>query len=1214
MGISSEQGHYVALVAHQIRRNVFYHYSDQIVNTWDAARVQAASGDMTQVLIEFDVVPEVAPLLILSESSDYKRVEVDEPSASSSPPSGSTSSSSSSSAVETIPSASSNSGEPETDVPVCPDYEAKAVERPSVASEPVLAAVIPTDVGDAEAAVVCSSALKRKLPSETSTSPLIDPDADSNLNFDVTRLRRKDVEQVLKLRTLMPLRYTAFSEAFPGLLKTEINSKMLKVLVIKRSQEVLGYLYYIRAGRLRVIRELVVDTAFQRCGLAIRLIQHFKACAHIRRIEVELFADDLIDRLLFVRTGFSVSIPSTTPERVVLTWVSHSLRCSGTNLTSTHFANTGGSSNEVRGGSLHDLHFSGVASRLVTQGECVVANTNVRSLRNALKKGVLFFEKMRNIDLLVLTEVQAPFAKLETNERFKQAVSKYPVCFWNGCNRPARSSGYSGVGVCCKVMPQKVLFDFMGDDPTLSEGRIITLFFLDVVAVCVYSPASKTDDDCVRREFDYKLIEHVVQLRASHKLPVLVVGDLNVPPSSEDISENPNWVLQPRNYEQERARFQQLLKSGRLCDTTAKSGFTWYPEPHIRNQLAKQGQRLDLTLSPEGWTVVDCNVHHLDHFSDHRPVVLTFQVGPVVEIGFGLRRVSELTAGLDLSLFQNSSLVVGADFKSIVRTCVDCHTQLQLEDALAHDKFVPLWNGPKQKPHHALVYPEDSDEEDDDDVPVSAPAEPDNPAAFFSPAYHALLRDDGFNVSPKFSEYFLARNAVDPKADEPKFKMPTIVPSCARVKLAAQVVFHTVLLDTGCDLCLIDDAFARKAVQAFDTLFVKWTRNLVLGDGASRMVITGYIPLLIQFMTSTGTLVSAIQLFFCVSLLRDCLIIGDVFYHTDQKHHGADLSPSKRTMTLKGQTIPYAFRLKHVHLAAPRVIHIAGKATIEVTFPLNETFDGITGHVFDKLAISDVLVRLHGTPEVRGHIAVRLINLSSSTRVLKAGETIGCFQQFDDGCHIFEDESKEVRFKAMSRISKSDTYQAVSERLGFVMTVMNKPVREPGFQGSLTPGKSGGLQCALECDTTLAADNSYRSPPAALGVSVINIRKDHGVHLGQAGIDDVTVINIRKDHGLHLGQAGIDDVPLVIVGPLFRPSSPNVTRTSLVSLENSVWVVGQSSCVTGEVLTELKGNAMNIIVSDTLLDESQTVRTNEELPLSDIAPQTLVAPVCPGGA
>ena len=227
-------------------------------------------------------------------------------------------------------------------------------------------------------------------------------------------------------------------------------------------------------------------------------------------------------------------------------------------------------------------------------------------------------------------------------------------------------------------------------------------------------------------------------------------------------------------------------------------------------------------------------------------------------------------------------------------------------------------------------------------------------------------------------------------------RVNTIWPTESKHELAAQVVFCLSFFD----LCLIDDAFARKAVHAFDTLFVKWTRNLVLGDSVSRMISTGYIPLLIQFVTSTGTLTSAVQLFFCVSLLRDCLIVGDVFYPTDQKEHGADLSLSKRIVTLKGQTSPYAFRLKHVHLAAPRVIHIAGKSTVEVTFPLNETFDGIIGHVFDKLAI----------PDVRGHLAVRLINTSSSSRVLKAGETIGCFQQFDDGCHVVEDELSEVRF------------------------------------------------------------------------------------------------------------------------------------------------------------------------------------------------------------
>ena len=102
----------------------------------------------------------------------------------------------------------------------------------------------------------------------------------------------------------------------------------------------------------------------------------------------------------------------------------------------------------------------------------------------------------------------------------------------------------------------------------------------------------------------------------------------------------------------------------------------------------------------------------------------------------------------------------------------------------------------------------------------------------------------------------------------------------------------------------------------------------------------------------------------------------------------------------------------------------------------------------------------------------------------------------------------------MTRVSKSGTYPAVSECLGLVVTCMNKPSIEnwgPGFQGSLTPGKGGGLQCALECGTTLAADNSYRSPPAALGC-MSSVMKGLGFRLNE-------------------GHYGTDDIPLVIVLP-----------------------------------------------------------------------------------
>jgi hypothetical protein len=473
----------------------------------------------------------------------------------------------------------------------------------------------------------------------------------------------------------------------------------------------------------------------------------------------------------------------------------------------------------------------------------------------------------------------------------------------------------------------------------------------------------------------------------------MLVGDLNVPPEPEDISEHHPWVTQPRNYETERASFQHLLQCGQVYDTTSKSGFTWHPEPHLYNQRAKVGQRLDLTLLPKDWVVTDCNIRHLDTFSDHRPTIVSFRNGPAIEINYGLRSMSKLTAGLDLALFHSSKLVEKETFKDILRTCIGCHDQIQLDRAIdTHSTFVPLYNGPLQKAHHAVVYPGDDTSGDESSEDLD-PETLDEVTPSFPPAYVAILQDDGARIYPTFSNFFLANNTTQDMTTHIPTKLPSVVPSFAKVKLASQVVFHTVLLDTGSDLCLIDMGFARKAIATFEKLFVKWTRNLLLGDGSSQMTISGFIPLLIHFQTATGTLVSVTQLFFCVDVLRECIIIGDIFFHTDQKEHGADMSPNRREMTLKGCAIPYTYRLKHIHLQTPCRIRIPGKSTVEVSFPLDKTFEGLTGHVYDKLNMVDILVLGRATSNLAGHLTLSLTNLSPLVRTLKAGENIGCFQQ-----------------------------------------------------------------------------------------------------------------------------------------------------------------------------------------------------------------------------
>jgi exonuclease III len=207
------------------------------------------------------------------------------------------------------------------------------------------------------------------------------------------------------------------------------------------------------------------------------------------------------------------------------------------------------------------------------------------------------------------------------------------------------------------VLPSQVLFDFEGEDPHLSEGRVITLYFEDCVVIGVYSPATIADDDLTRVQFDHKLIQHVRQLRTINQLPVLVLGDLNVPPAPEDVSVGTPWLPRPRTFISERKAFQQLLEAGSFQDSTSSCGLTWHPEPHRYYQGIGIGQRLDLILLPHQWKVLSRKIRHFDTYSDHRPVIVEFSTSlshPTPQ--YGLQKMMAIGNGLDFSLFLNQAI------------------------------------------------------------------------------------------------------------------------------------------------------------------------------------------------------------------------------------------------------------------------------------------------------------------------------------------------------------------------------------------------------------------------------------------------------------------------------------------------------------------------------------------------------------------------------
>ena len=163
----------------------------------------------------------------------------------------------------------------------------------------------------------------------------------------------------------------------------------------------------------------------------------------------------------------------------------------------------------------------------------------------------------------------------------------------------------------------------------LSEGRVITVYFEDIVVICVYSPATLTDGDPSRIEFDRKFVKHVVGIRTQSLVPVIIVGDMNVPPEERDVAASHIWLKQAREYITDRESFKTLLNLGELQDTTRGHGFTWHPEPYCYHQHAGVGQRLDVILIPQSWQVLKCQTRYRDNFSDHRPVLVFFQASPL---------------------------------------------------------------------------------------------------------------------------------------------------------------------------------------------------------------------------------------------------------------------------------------------------------------------------------------------------------------------------------------------------------------------------------------------------------------------------------------------------------------------------------------------------------------------------------------------------------
>ncbi len=111
--------------------------------------------------------------------------------------------------------------------------------------------------------------------------------------------------------------------------------------------------------------------------------------------------------------------------------------------------------------------------------------------------------------------------------------------------------------------------------------------------------------------------------------------------------------------------------------------------------------------------------------------------------------------------------------------------------------------------------------------------------------------------------------------------------------------------------------------------------GVVLGDATTTMAIRGYADISISFVNTEGIRVSALQRFFAIGVLPDCIIVGDSFF-TDHKKEKANIDQQARVFKFDDHIIPYIVKQAHVTLRMPFTATVKSMARVSVKLEVLE--------------------------------------------------------------------------------------------------------------------------------------------------------------------------------------------------------------------------------------------------------------------------------------
>ena len=244
---------------------------------------------------------------------------------------------------------------------------------------------------------------------------------------------------------------------------------------------------------------------------------------------------------------------------------------------------------------------------------------NVNGLRAIVKKGFLDIFTELDADFFCLQETKLQEGQIDLD------IPGYHS-FWNY----AEKKGYSGTAIFTKHEPLSAAYG-IGIPEHDTEGRVITLEYLDYYVVTCYTPNSQSElkriDYRVRWEKDF--LAYLTDLDV--RKPVILCGDLNVAHKEIDLKNPKNNHGSAGFSDEERTQFTTFLNSG-FVDTyryfypEAEGSYTWW-NYRFNARKNNAGWRIDYFCVSQRLTPLleDAKIHHTIMGSDHCPVELTLK-------------------------------------------------------------------------------------------------------------------------------------------------------------------------------------------------------------------------------------------------------------------------------------------------------------------------------------------------------------------------------------------------------------------------------------------------------------------------------------------------------------------------------------------------------------------------------------------------------------